>query len=68
MVGRDRRASAFGIFTAGYGVAWFIGSTIIGLLFGVSLPIVVAFSAGSEVVALPLFFAAARRAGAIPGQ
>ncbi len=62
MVSRDRRASAFGIFTGGYGVAWFGGSTVVGVLFGVSLPAVVAFAMASEVAALPFFVAAARRA------
>lgn len=55
MVSRERRASAFGMFTGGYGVAWFLGSTAIGLLFGVSLPAVVAFSLVAEVAALPMF-------------
>ncbi len=64
MVSGDRRASAFGIFTGGYGVAWFAGSTVIGVLFGVSLPVVVAFTMASEVAALPFFVAAARRARA----
>ncbi len=30
MVPVDRRASAFGLFTAGYGVFWFLGSAAIG--------------------------------------
>lgn len=55
MVSADRRASAFGIFTGGYGVAWFAGSTVIGVLFGLSLPAVVAFSMAAEFAALPLF-------------
>lgn len=65
MVSRDRRASAYGIFTAGYGIAWFAGSTAIGLLFGVSLPLVVAFSLVAELAALP-FFVATRRQVATP--
>jgi MFS family permease len=65
MVSGDRRASAYGIFTAGYGIAWFAGSTAIGLLFGVSLPLVVAFSLVAELAALP-FFVATRRQVATP--
>lgn len=64
MVSRDRRASAFGIFTGGYGIAWFLGSTAIGLLFGISLPLVVAFSLIAELAALPLFVATKRRIAA----
>jgi MFS family permease len=65
MVGSDRRASAFGIFTGGYGIAWFAGSTLIGVLFGISLPVVVLFAMVSEVAALPFFVAAARRVRAV---
>ncbi|MDA8295820.1 MAG: MFS transporter [Actinomycetota bacterium] len=61
MVEQDRRASAFGVFTAGYGVAWFLGSTLIGLLFGISVSAVVVFSIVAELGALPLFVAARRQ-------
>jgi len=30
MVPNERRASAFGLFTAGYGLFWFLGSATIG--------------------------------------
>ena len=30
MVPHQRRASAYGLFTAGYGIFWFIGSVILG--------------------------------------
>jgi MFS family permease len=43
MVPAERRASAFGMFTAGYGVAWFAGSAAIGVLYDVSLDATVAF-------------------------
>jgi MFS family permease len=61
MVSADRRASAFGVFTGGYGVAWFLGSTAIGLLFGLSLSLVVAFSLVAELSAIPLFFVAMQK-------
>ena len=44
MVPVERRASAFGLFTAGYGIFWFLGSAAIGGLFTLSLGAVVAFS------------------------
>jgi MFS family permease len=61
MVSGDRRASAYGIFTGVYGIAWFAGSTAIGLLFGLSLPAVVAFSMAAEFIALPLFISTRRQ-------
>jgi predicted MFS family arabinose efflux permease len=55
MVSPDRRASAYGLFTGVYGIAWFLGSTAIGALFSVSLGVVVAFALVAELAAIPLF-------------
>ena len=54
MVSANRRASAYGLFTAGYGISWFLGSTVIGALFGVSLGAVVAFAVVTQFAAIPL--------------
>jgi predicted MFS family arabinose efflux permease len=61
MVPAARRASAYGLFTAGYGVAWFLGSAAIGALYGLSLGAVVAFSVAAELAAVPLLAVVARR-------
>ncbi|MBE3560725.1 MAG: MFS transporter [Ktedonobacteraceae bacterium] len=55
MVPVQRRASAYGLFTAGYGIFWFLGSAFIGILYGLSLPVVIGFSLIAELAALPLF-------------
>jgi MFS family permease len=57
MVPTERRPSAYGFFTGGYGVFWFIGSVIIGKLYEVSLPALLAFSVGAQLIAIPIFFA-----------
>jgi MFS family permease len=54
MVSPNRRASAYGLFTGAYGIAWFLGSTAIGALFTVSLTTVVIFSVIAELAAVPL--------------
>jgi len=56
MVPVQRRASAYGLFTAGYGIFWFLGSVLIGSLYGVSLPLLIIFCLVTELAALPLFF------------
>ncbi len=61
MVSPSRRASAYGLFTGGYGIAWFLGSTAIGALFGVSLGVVVVFAAVSELAAIPLILIVRKR-------
>jgi MFS family permease len=69
MVPKERRASAYGLFTAGYGVSWFAGSAAVGLLYGVSVPAVVAFCLLCELAALPVLLAVGRRiAPARPGR
>src|ERR1700730_3530362 len=55
MVPIERRASAFGSFTAGYGVFWFLGSAAIGLLYDLSLPLMIAFCVVAELAAVPIF-------------
>jgi hypothetical protein len=55
MVPVQRRASAYGLFTAGYGIFWFLGSALIGILYGVSIPAVIVFSLVAELAAIPLF-------------
>ena len=55
MVPQQRRASAYGLFTAGYGVAWFLGSAAIGLLYATSVPAVIALSVALEFAAVPIF-------------
>lgn len=62
----SRRASAFGIFTAGYGVFWFIGSVIIGLLYDRSLDATITFCVVAELAAIPFFLWVAGRQATRP--
>jgi MFS family permease len=69
MVPVQRRASAFGLFTAVYGTAWFLGSAAIGILYDISVPATVAFCVVAELAALPVFIGVGRRyAGLGPGN
>ena len=38
LVPLERRGSAYGVFNATYGVAWFLGSWLMGVLYGLWLP------------------------------
>jgi hypothetical protein len=62
MVPIERRASAFGLFTAGYGVFWFLGSAAIGFLYDLSLPFMIAYCVAAELAALPIFIWVGRHA------
>lgn len=56
MVPHERRPSAYGIFTGGYGLFWFIGSVIIGILYDFSIVWLLVFSVGAQLVAIPVFY------------
>ncbi|MBI2935377.1 MAG: MFS transporter [Chloroflexi bacterium] len=54
MVTPERRGSAYGVFNAGYGVSWFLGSVLLGVLYDVSLPALIAFSMVAQLAAVPV--------------
>lgn len=55
MVPAEYRASAFGAFTAGYGVFWFLGSAAIGVLYDLSVIPAIAFCVIAQLAAVPIF-------------
>lgn len=61
MAPAPRRATAYGTFSAGYGVAWFVGSVVLGFLYGRSPAAAAAFAAAAQLAALPLLIAVVRR-------
>lgn len=61
MVPHDRRPSAYGIFTTGYGVFWFIGSVIIGKLYDASISGLIVFSVVLQLAAIPFFMNVRKR-------
>jgi len=67
MVPSDRRASAYGLFSAAYGVSWFLGSAIIGVLYDRSVAAMVSFCVLTQLAAIPLFLAVKQRLSAPPG-
>ncbi len=60
----ERRASAYGLFDTGYGVAWFAGSALMGVLYDRSLGALVAFSVIAQVAALPVLILVRRSTAA----
>jgi hypothetical protein len=55
MVSPERRASAYGVFTAGYGVFWFLGSAAIGFLYDHSVTGTIIFCVATQLCAVPIF-------------
>ena len=63
MVATNRRATAYGLFTAAYGMAWFAGSAVIGILYDRSIMAAMVFCVVAELAAIPLFLWVAARTG-----
>jgi MFS family permease len=51
----DKRGTAYGIFNLGYGAFWFVGSTVMVLLYLVSILYIVIFSMALQFAAIPIF-------------
>jgi predicted MFS family arabinose efflux permease len=64
MVAEQDRPRAYGIFTAIFGIAWFVGSAVQGVLYDLSIPALVTVSVAAEIAAfLPLSMVLRVRAG-----
>jgi MFS family permease len=62
IVPADRRPSAYGLFTGAYGLSWFLGSAIMGILYDHSIAAVIAFCVIAELAAIPLLVKVQRQA------
>jgi predicted MFS family arabinose efflux permease len=61
MIPRERLGSAYGVFGAIFGVAWFIGSAALGALYDVSIGATVALAIAAQLLAVVPIAIAARR-------
>lgn len=57
MVPLEKRGSAYGIFNTVYGVSWFIGSVLLGLIYDHSIVEAVIFSVAAQLLSLPWLYA-----------
>lgn len=60
MVPKDSRATGYGIFECSFGVFWFLGSWLLGVLYDVSIPAMVAVSVLAQLAAIPLYLRSSR--------
>jgi MFS family permease len=66
MVPADKRGTAYGIFNTGYGIFWFLGSALMGYLYELSLPGVIAFSMVCQFASIPLLVLVGKISGSAP--
>ncbi len=61
MISKEKRSVAFGLFDTGFGIAWFLGSAAMGIIYTKSIPALIVFSVLLQLAALPVFVLATRR-------
>lgn len=57
MVPKSSRATGYGVFECSFGVFWFLGSWLLGVLYDISIPAMIAVSVVSQFAAIPLYIA-----------
>ena len=60
MVPKQSRATGYGIFECSFGVFWFLGSWLMGILYDISIPIMAAVSVIAQLAAIPLYISSSR--------
>lgn len=63
MVPKTSRATGYGIFECAFGVFWFLGSWLLGVLYDLSIPAMIIVSVAAQLAAIPLYIGAAKRMG-----
>lgn len=65
---KDRRATGFGIFETGFGIAWFLGSWLIGALYDLNIPAMVAVSIISQLTSVGFYLLTLKNLPTLPPQ
>lgn len=55
IVPKHKRATAYGIFSTGYGLAWFLGSTLMGILYDHTITLLIVFASTTQLLAIVFF-------------
>jgi MFS family permease len=63
MVPMDKRSTAYGIFNAGFGLSWFLGSALMGVLYDVSISSLIVFSVVMQLASIPFFILIRKKPG-----
>ncbi|MBI4221340.1 MAG: MFS transporter, partial [Planctomycetes bacterium] len=58
-----RRGTGYGIFNTGYGIFWFLGSALMGLLYDISLMSLIIFSVAAQLASIPLLILVKKKPG-----
>ncbi|GIW09088.1 MAG: MFS transporter [Dehalococcoidia bacterium] len=61
LVPSARRGTGYGLFNSGYGVCWFLGSAVMGVLYDRSVTLLAVFSVVAQLSALPVLMGLLRQ-------
>ncbi|MFR8927722.1 MULTISPECIES: MFS transporter [Peptoniphilaceae] len=60
MVPKKNRATGYGIFECFFGVFWFLGSWLLGVMYSISIPAMIIISTVAQVLAIPFYLKVAK--------
>ena len=60
MVPKASRATGYGVFECSFGAFWFLGSWLMGVLYEVSIPAMIAVSVIAQLAAIPLYIGSSK--------
>jgi MFS family permease len=66
MVPPNKRGSAYGIFSTAFGIFWFFGTVLMGILYVYSVPATVIFSLGAQLAGVAMLIVVRKRMKAAP--
>lgn len=61
MVPKSSRATGYGIFECSFGFFWFLGSWLMGVLYDISIPAMIAISVTAQLASIPLYLASSHQ-------
>ncbi len=61
MVPKRSRATGYGVFEFSFGVFWFLGSWILGVLYDVSITAMVWLSTATQAISIPLYILSSKK-------
>ena len=64
IVPKQSRATGYGVFECAFGVFWFLGSWLLGVLYDRSVAVMIALSVIMQLAAIPLYYASAKETAA----
>lgn len=62
VVPKQSRATGYGIFECFFGIFWFLGSWLLGVLYDISIPLMIGISIIAQILAIPFYFKSSKEA------